>query len=158
MEWLAERNSVKERVDSGRTVKSARWLAFGLLFGVVIVLGIPVAGQSPFPPLPSTGDGRYGQHSADSDGPFGKDPNSPEQKRLRALNAQRQKDLVSDTEKLLKLAKELNEEMAQDGSGNLKRDQLHKVEEIAKLAKSVREKMSFTASGFAPLTIQPPIQ
>lgn len=77
---------------------------------------------------------------------------------MRALNAQRQKDLVSDTEKLLKLAKELNEEMAQDGSGNLKRDQLHKVEEIAKLAKSVREKMSFTASGFAPLTIQPPIQ
>lgn len=129
-----------------------------MLFGVVILLGIPVAAQSPFPQLPSSGDVRYGQHSPDSGSPFPQDPNSPEQKRLRALNAQRQKDLVSDAEKLLKLAKELNDEMAQGSSGALKRDQLHKVEEIAKLAKSVREKMSFTAGGFPPLTIGPPIQ
>jgi len=149
---------VKGRIDSGKATKLAPRLRFRFLFGVVILLGIPVAGQSPFPQLPTIGDGRYGQHTGDSNVPLSQDPNSPEQKRFRALNAQRQKDLVSDTEKLLKLAKELNEEMGQDDSGTLKRDQLHKVEEIAKLAKSVKEKMSFTTGGFAPLTIQPPIQ
>lgn len=149
---------MKERIDSGGIMKSGRRLPFRWLFGVVILLGIPVAGQSPFPQLPSTSDGRYGQRSSDSNAPFGQDPNSPEQKRLRALNAERQKALVSDTEKLLKLAKELNEEMAQGDSGALKRDQLRKVEEIAKLAKSVKEKMSYTTGGFPPLTIQPPIQ
>lgn len=148
---------MNESIESGKPIKAAGRLALRSVLGLTLLLGIPIAGQSPFPQFPSNASGRYGQHS-DSNGPFGQDPNSPEQKRIRALNAERQKSLVSDTEKLLKLAKELNDEMAQNNSGTMKGDQLHKVEEIGKLAKSVKEKMSFSVGGFPPLTIQPPIQ
>jgi hypothetical protein len=125
----------------------------------LLLLGNPLAGQSPFPAGPSTG-GRLGQQFPDSSGPY--EQNSPEQRRLQAINAQRQKALVSDTEKLLKLAKELNDEVASVDSSGMSDDQLRKVTEIAKLAKSVKEKMSYSAGGYpglpTPLTTAPPIQ
>lgn len=124
----------------------------------MLLLGLPIAGQSPFQQFPTPNSGQYGKHYPDPNSPFGQDPNSPEQKRIRALNVERQKSLVSDTEKLLKLARELNDELAQNTSGTMSPEQLRKVEEIGKLAKSVKEKMSFTAGGFPSLTIQPPIQ
>ena len=78
------------------------------------------------------------------------------------LNADRQKSLVSDAEKLLKLAKELNNEVNQNDTGAMSGEQLHKVEEIGKLAKNVKDKMSYSVGGLpgvsAPLTIQPGIQ
>ena len=63
------------------------------------------------------------------------------EKRLRALNAERQKQMVADAEKLLKLARELNEEVAASNSGTLTPEQLHKIAEIEKLARSVKERM-----------------
>jgi hypothetical protein len=69
-------------------------------------------------------------------------------KRQRLLNAARQKELVSDTAKLLKLAQELNEEVtAAEDSTNMTADQLRKLAEIGKLARSVREKMTFSLGG-----------
>lgn len=59
-----------------------------------------------------------------------------------ALNAQRQKEMISDTNKLLKLAKELNYEVAASGSDALTPDDLHRLAEIEKLARSVKEKMA----------------
>ena len=64
------------------------------------------------------------------------------EKRLRALNIERQKQLVADTNKLLKLAKELNEEVAASNTGTLTPEQLRKVAEIEKLARSVKERMA----------------
>lgn len=66
------------------------------------------------------------------------------EKRLRALNAERQKALVADTGKLLKLAAELDAEVGQSNPDALTAEQLHKVAEIEKLARSVREKMSLS--------------
>lgn len=80
-------------------------------------------------------------------------------KRLRLLNAQRQKSMVSDADKLLKLAKELNDEVASGDSATLTDAQLRKVAEIAKLAKSVKEKMRYSVGGFpsvSPLPIMTP--
>jgi hypothetical protein len=65
-----------------------------------------------------------------------------EAKRLRALNAQRQKSLVADTNKLLKLAAELDAEVSSEHPDELTPEQLHKLAEIEKLARGVREKMS----------------
>jgi hypothetical protein len=67
-----------------------------------------------------------------------------EQKRLRALNAERQKVIVADTEKLLKLAKELKQETSDDTSAPPSGDQLRKLAEIEKLARNVKEKMTYT--------------
>jgi hypothetical protein len=63
------------------------------------------------------------------------------ERRMLALNVQRQKQLVSDTDKLLKLAKELNDEVA-SSKGSLTGDQMRKLSEIEKLARNVRERMT----------------
>jgi hypothetical protein len=69
-------------------------------------------------------------------------------RQLRAFNAARQKALVSDANKLLKLARELDDEVSHTNPSSLTQAQLHKVAEIEKLARSVREKMST----FLPVT------
>ena len=70
-----------------------------------------------------------------------------DERQLRALNADRQKSLVSDTNKLLRLAKELNAEIARTNPDSLTLDQLHKMAEIEKLARNVKEKMSMSVRG-----------
>ena len=64
------------------------------------------------------------------------------ERRLNALNIERQKAMVSDTNKLLKLARELNTEIAANNTGALTEEQLHKIAEIEKLAKNVKERMA----------------
>jgi hypothetical protein len=68
------------------------------------------------------------------------------EKRMKMLNNERRKSLVSDSEKLLKLATELNNEIAQTNPGSLTPDQLRKVAEIEKLAHNVRDKMTMTVT------------
>ena len=66
---------------------------------------------------------------------------------LRALNADRQKSMVSDANRLLRLAKELNAEIARTNPDSLSLDQLRKMAEIEKLARNVKEKMSTSVRG-----------
>jgi len=63
----------------------------------------------------------------------------------RALNADRQKEIVSDTNKLLKLARELNYDVAASGLQTLAPDDLRKLGEIERLAHSVKERMAIEA-------------
>ncbi len=62
-----------------------------------------------------------------------------DQKRIAVLNRLRQKAIVDDTTKLLRLAKELNADSVNMSSA----ERIHKAAEIEKLAKSVKEKMSY---------------
>jgi hypothetical protein len=69
--------------------------------------------------------------------------NSVEDERLlRALNADRQKSMVSDASKLLRLVNDLNAEIVRSKPDLLNPAQLRKVGEIEKLAHSVKDKMS----------------
>ncbi|HEY1161268.1 MAG TPA: hypothetical protein VGE83_11585 [Terracidiphilus sp.] len=70
-----------------------------------------------------------------------------EEKRLRALNVERQKDLVSDTDKLLKLTNELNTEIARANPDSLTAGQVRKLAAIEKLAHSVKDKMITSVRG-----------
>ena len=84
-----------------------------------------------------------------------------EERRLRALNAERQKSLVSDTNKLLKLAHELNDEVNATKSDSLDPQELTQVAEIEKLAhkregkdEHVRKRNDgFPALSFSPAPI-----
>jgi hypothetical protein len=58
-----------------------------------------------------------------------------------AVNIERQKQIVADSDKLLKLARELNDEVAAAGSRSLTAEQLEKLNEIERLARSVKERM-----------------
>jgi hypothetical protein len=70
-----------------------------------------------------------------------------EQKRLRAINAERQRLMAADTEKLLKLVRALNDEVEKNHPDSLTPSQLRAVAEIEKLAHSVKEKMSYSYMG-----------
>ncbi len=137
-----------------RTRAPQRRVALRHVLWLMLLLGIPVAGQSPYPQFPSTNSGQAGKHYPDATAPFGSE-SAPDPKRMRLLNAERQKSIVSDTAKLLKLARELNDEMASADSTTMTDAQLRKVAEIGRLAKSVREKMSFSTGGY-PGVINPP--
>jgi hypothetical protein len=77
------------------------------------------------------------------------------ERRMKALNVERQKQMVADANKLLKLAKELNEEVASTNTGAFTPDQLRKIGEIEKLARNVKERMT-AASGSGPGLLAPP--
>jgi hypothetical protein len=66
-------------------------------------------------------------------------------RQLRLFNAARQKSMVSDTNKLLKLARELDDEVSRTNPDTLTVAELRKVAEIEKLARSVKQKMSESA-------------
>ena len=72
-------------------------------------------------------------------------------KQIQLLNVQRQKTIVSDTDKLLKLATELKAEIDSGDSASLSPEQLHKISEIEKLARSVKQKMTITPGVGPPL-------
>jgi hypothetical protein len=78
------------------------------------------------------------------------------EKRLRAMNIDRHKSLVSDTDKLVKLARQLDAEIASNPSNQLTSEQLHKVAEIEKLAHNVKTKMAQSFDG-GPHFIQSPV-
>lgn len=132
--------------EDGRGVKSdrfERWIpslcwGLGLAMLFVTVSGLTVRSQSRSP-----GDiiSRPAPMSTDPAAAGDYDPIMMEH-RMTALNNERQKELVSDTNKLLKLAKELNDEIAARDSGGLTPEQLQKIAEIEKLARGVKDKMA----------------
>lgn len=65
-----------------------------------------------------------------------------EERRLRAINAERQKRVASDASKILRLTNELSAEIARANSESLTRAQLRKLAEIEKLAHDLKTNMS----------------
>ena len=65
-------------------------------------------------------------------------------KRLKELNIQRQKELTSDTARLLQLANELKSDTDKGEKDKLSMLEVRKAELIEKLAKAVRDKMKAT--------------
>jgi nitric oxide reductase activation protein len=64
-----------------------------------------------------------------------------EQNLAKLRNTERQKQLVSDTQKLLALAQELKADVDKSTKDTLSVDVVRKADEIEKLAHSVKEKM-----------------
>ncbi len=135
-----------------------RWVATAVVWALCLAAFAPLqagaqsqsGGAAPGAPAPpSLGHAFGGRQDGFSDSsPF------EEAKRLRALNAERQKSLVADTEKLLRLVHELNEEIAANPADSLTPVQLRQVAEIEKLAHNVKEKMS-TSVVSTPVFQQP---
>jgi hypothetical protein len=121
------------------TMRAAMLMAFSLI--------LPLGGaQSHIGGLPQP----IGQSVGDS--PLGGlnngNPDDPDQaRRIRMLNAERQKSLVADTVKLLKLANEVNAEMAKEDASAPTQAELRKIADIEKLAHNVKEKMKITVVG-----------
>lgn len=76
----------------------------------------------------------------------------PNRNRLEKLNVERQRELVSETEKLLKLVEEFNAGVQQGDPSDPHGVQMRRLAEIGKLARSVREKMTYGLGGYMPST------
>lgn len=128
------------RANRGRALRwRALWLGIALsLVGVRHVRPqITTISQGSQLPSPQV----VGSMADPNDGPRETDP-ALEQQRIQALRVARQAELVSDTDKLLKLTNRLNSEIEQSHATSLTRDQLRTLAKIQKLAKSVKEYMS----------------
>lgn len=109
-------------------------LLFWMVLGFVTAAALPSVSQSNIPPYPQ--------------GPPLQRPAPEDEGRLRIAkemakkaNQARQADLKRDTEKLLKLATELKENVDKTNENMLSLDVVKKAEEIEKLAHSVKDKM-----------------
>ena len=82
-------------------------------------------------------------------GPRDSDP-ALRQERIHEMNILRQQEVVSNTNKLVKLTAQLNAEIKQSHAKSLTHHQLRMLAKIEKLAKSVREDMttSMETTGF----------
>lgn len=139
-----------------RTSSSNRHMAMvgGQALWLVLMLALPAGAQNGPGGMRTPIQQPPGRHLGDVTDDNGIGDNVDEEKRLRALNAERQRSMVSDTNKLLRLADELNAEVSKANSESLTRAQLHKVGEIEKLARGVKEKMSTSVK---PMYQQPPL-
>jgi len=129
-------------------------LSLALTLGLLPALhGWAQAGTGQFHPvLPQPiGQGVNGDSDDDTN-----DARMASEKQLRALNAERQKSLVADTNKLLRLVNELNAQVAGAHPDTLNPAQLSKLAQIEKLAHSVKDKMSTSVRGTP--AFQPPFQ
>jgi hypothetical protein len=121
--------------------KIGKWLA-----GCGLVLALTAAGLSQQP----SGQGTPGHGSSSPQTPPSLSPISPgdtgispeiQQDQAKLRNADRQKQLVTDTQKLLVLAQELKFDVDKSNKDTLSLDVIRKADEIEKLAHSVKEKM-----------------
>jgi hypothetical protein len=80
------------------------------------------------------------------------------ERRRTMLNIQRQKQIVADSQKLLKMIRELNDEVAASASGSFTPDQLQTLTEIEKLAHSVKEGMLDGADDQGPEISRPRLE
>jgi hypothetical protein len=124
-------------------------------FCLALLLALPAGAQnSPSQTQPS-GSGHLGQLSANSTVEFEPPDLSMEQHRERQLNADRQKALVADADKLLKLVSKFNAEIGAANPETLTPAQLRTLGEIQKLAHSVKTRMSDPLFG-TPVFMEPP--
>ena len=66
---------------------------------------------------------------------------------MKALNTDRQRSMVSDTEKLVKLARQLDAEIASNSTDELTPEETQKLAAIEKLAHNVKTKMAQSFGG-----------
>jgi hypothetical protein len=139
-DWTTPAEVVVATPGAARRLGSRRWLF------LILVLGLPVAAQSPgMPPRAQTPGGGRTTDGGASDPDSGFDSRM-EAKRIAALNSVRQKSMVSDADKLLQLARQLQDDADAGGTKMSGAERLHKAAEIEKLAKDVKSKMIFAIS------------
>lgn len=136
--------------------RSAKWSAHAArqMLWLVLALALPAGAQNAPVNRPASIPGLWPAQIPSSSDPSNVHDSVQQAKWLRGLNIERQKSMVSDANKLLKLASELNAEVSSSNQDSLTPAQLRNVAEIEKLAHSVKDKMS-TSVQSAPIYVEP---
>ena len=120
----------------------------GLALGLIWAIGALTHAGAQITTIPGNSRGPQVPQTQQMSIPSPVGPSHPfRERRIRELNVQRQKEMMSDTEKLLKMTADLNAEVAKNHTAELTPDQLRTLQKIEKLAKSVKDKMSNPVQG-----------
>lgn len=117
-----------------------------LLIGILLIFsvfpGLQVCAQdADSPPASINAAPQFPQTPGASQRQASEAERKMEREQQKKLNQERQAELKRDTDKLLKLATQLKQEVDKSNENTLSLDVMRKAGEIEKLAKSVREKM-----------------
>jgi len=123
--------------------------------GLALLLALTAGAQNSPPQIQQPSPGHMGQMTANATVEFEQPDPVGEQHRQRLLNADRQKALVADADKLLKLVGKFNAEIGAANPDSLTPAQLRTLGEIQKLAHSVKTRMSDPVYG-TPVFMEPP--
>jgi hypothetical protein len=143
---------------NGTAAKGMGWIWSGGVLWLLLALALPLAGRAQQTGTANPYPAPHGFPPQDGS-PFdtGDQGNSVMmERRLRMINAERQKELVMDTGKLLELATALSSEIAESNTGALTPEQIRKVAQIEKLARSVRDKMAMSLRGNSIMNMDSP--
>ena len=99
------------------------------------------------PPIDAT---QMNPHFPDKTANIEREDVTQDMRRLRLLNSARQKAMISDADKLLALARDLNAGIGADGSALSDSQRMRMAADIERLAHSVKEKMSYVAGTPSP--------
>jgi hypothetical protein len=111
-----------------------------LCLGLLLVPGAGGQAHPGTPSLPTLPSGVPANSREDYDIP--NNDSAEQARRLRALNVERQKRVVADANRLLKLTTEFNAEIARATPESLSPAQVRKLAEIEKTAKDLKENMT----------------
>lgn len=142
---LVVRDGVLVGLNRPNIRRVARVARGGLGLALLLVLPGGALNQAPRsygPPPPIVVKPMVGAYDDVENGNLAED-----EKRLQRLNAERQKNLVNDTVRLLKLAHELDSEVNDAAPDSVTMVQVTKVGEIEKLARRVKDNMRTSVRG-----------
>ena len=134
-----------------------RQLSAWRLLALALLLTLPALTHTQERTTPWRGPPDAPRNTIDPTIPMSDASGTQDDKIVRMLNAARQSSMVSDADKLLKLARELDEEIAASNSSTLTQAQLRKVAKIEKLARSVRVGMSTVVRSDQPDQVSFPV-
>ena len=148
-------NQQEKNFEHGLQGRRNWWRTCGLASAFVVMTAAGIAQSHPVSPsLPTLPSGVPANARQDYDIPS--TDYSEEERRMRTLNAARQHEIKSDVNKMVKLAAELNADLASSKGDSLTRAQLHKLGQIEKLARDVKEKMIVLMNpGLQPSDVRP---
>jgi hypothetical protein len=118
------------------------WAVIVMLAGALVAPpGLPRA-QVQFPPpgpTPNDPQGVFGREHATGDEPYAS--HEIQQRQLKRLRQEHQQELIDDTDRLVKLATVLKEEVDKGNEATAPTDVLKQTDEISKLAKRVSDRI-----------------
>ncbi len=129
------------------TLRKRGWIrAFFVAASVILAAVVAIVAQQSTNPLYPTRENATPSPPAQADGspnqfdPFAR-PTEEQRKALAAMNLQRRKDLVTQTDRMVELAGKLNDEVSKDPAARVTEVQLIQVAEIEKLAHQAQHRM-----------------
>ena len=142
---MGERSSVNPNpaVNPKRRARSFSWRAIWLALGLsLIAVGhvkpqITTISQGSQLPSPQV----VGSMPDPNNGPRETDP-ALEQQRIQQMKIERHAEVISNTNKLLKLTKQLNAEVEKSHANSLDKKQLKSLSKIEKLARNIKQTMN----------------